>query len=51
MKNLTDTYLWDQIIRDAVEFRASRIFYEAGYRAGVRDTERPIERKDTKEKI
>jgi hypothetical protein len=44
MKHLTETYTWEQIIRDAVEHRAmQRIYYEAGYRAGVRDAERADE--------
>ena len=41
MKHLTETYMWDQILRDAVEHRTlHQIYFEAGYREGVRDTER-----------
>jgi len=53
MKYLTEARVWDEIIRDAVKYRALRervicdavehrtleqIYYEAGYRAGVRDS-------------
>jgi hypothetical protein len=41
MKHLSDTRMWDQIIRDAVQHRTmEHIYYEAGYRAGVRDAGR-----------
>jgi hypothetical protein len=44
MKHLTETYTWEQIVRDAVEHRAQiemqKIYYDAGYRAGVRDAGR-----------
>jgi hypothetical protein len=47
MKHLTDTYLWEQITRDAVEHRTmQRIYYEAGYRAGVRDAEHKDQQKN-----
>ena len=53
MKHLTDTRLWDQIIRDAVEHcTMQEIYYEAGYRAGFRaQNESAEQRKDTNEKI
>jgi len=41
MKYLTEARVWDQIIHDAVQHRTMEyIYYEAGYRAGVRDAER-----------
>jgi hypothetical protein len=41
MKNLSDSRLWDEIIRDAVKHRTlHQMYFEAGYREGVRDTER-----------
>jgi hypothetical protein len=43
MKHLTDTPAWEQIIRDAVQHRTmEHIYYEAGYRAGVRDADQNI---------
>ena len=41
MKDLNDSRLFDEIIRDAVKHRTlHKVYYEAGYREGVRDTER-----------
>jgi hypothetical protein len=43
MKDLTDLHLFDEIIRDAVKHRTLHtVYYEAGYRDGVRDSERRV---------
>jgi hypothetical protein len=50
MKDFTETRIWDQVIRDAVEHRTlHRIYYEAGYREGVRDAERHAAGEDCKD--
>jgi hypothetical protein len=43
MKDLNDSRLFDEIIRDAVKHRTlHNVYFEAGYREGVRDTERKL---------
>lgn len=54
MRDLTDTKMFDAIIRDACRHRTLEAIYREsgyrdGYRAGVRDTERVAERPPTKE--